>query len=98
MGAALIVLKGLVEFGGMLLLGRFAVHLLSFGRHEANPIYRLFCWLTAPLVRVARWVAPKMVEDRHLPLVAFLLLFWIWVAIILFGGPLILQSRGGVLG
>lgn len=97
-GQTLIVVKGLVEFCGLLLLARFAVRLLSFGRHETNPVYRLLCFLTRPLVRAARWFTPTLIDARHLPLVAFLLLFWIWVAILLFGGPLILQSRGGAIG
>jgi hypothetical protein len=35
--------------------------------------------LTGPVTRLTRRIAPKAVLDRHIPLVAFLILFWIWV-------------------
>jgi len=76
-----IVLKGLVEFVGLLLLGQGIVFLMSFGRHETNPIYRLLRFLTSPVVRFVRRIAPRFVVDRHVPALAFILLFWIWVAL-----------------
>jgi hypothetical protein len=32
-------------------------------------------------VSVARLVSPRFVVERHLPLVAFLLLFFVWLAV-----------------
>jgi hypothetical protein len=29
-------------------------------------------------VRAARWISPRVVLDRHLPLVAFLVLLFVW--------------------
>ncbi|MCD6731995.1 MAG: hypothetical protein LT103_00135 [Burkholderiaceae bacterium] len=76
-----ILLKGLVEFVGLLLLGQALVFLMSFGRHESNPVYRLLRFLTSPVTRLVRLVAPRFVVDRHVPALAFILLFWIWVAL-----------------
>lgn len=76
-----VVLKGLVEFVGLLLLGQGLVFLMSFGRHEANPVYRLLRFLTSPVTRFVRRIAPRFVVDRHVPALAFILLFWIWVAL-----------------
>lgn len=78
---AVILLKGLVEFVGLLLLGQGLVFLMSFGRHESNPIYRLLRFLTSPVTRLVRRVAPRFVVDRHVPALAFVLLLWIWVAL-----------------
>ena len=33
-----------------------------------------------PWVRAARWISPQRVADRHLPLVAFLILLLVWLA------------------
>jgi len=33
-----------------------------------------------PFVSAARWIAPKIVLERHLPLVAFLCLLFVWLA------------------
>jgi hypothetical protein len=77
----LLYLQTLVMFAGLLLLGQGLVFVLSFGRHETNPVYRLFRFLTSPVVKAARAITPQQVADRHVPLVAFFLLFWIWLAL-----------------
>lgn len=79
---ALALLHELVKFAGLLLLGQLLVYALSFGRHENNPIYRLFRFLTSPVVRAVRRITPAKVADRHVPVVSFLLLFWLWVLLI----------------
>lgn len=77
-----IVLKGLVEFVGLMLLGQGLVFVLSFGRHETNPIYRAMRFLTSPVTGLIRRVTPAFVVDRHIPALTLVLLFWIWVALL----------------
>ncbi len=74
-----VVLKGLVEFAALLIVGQGVVYLLSFGRHEQNFVYRFMRFLTSPVVRLARWLSPRLVVDRHVPAVALFMLFAIWV-------------------
>ncbi|NBS64604.1 MAG: hypothetical protein EBT33_09685 [Betaproteobacteria bacterium] len=75
------VAKALVEFAGLLLLGQGLVFLLSFGRHESNPIYRFLRFLTGPVVRPVRVITPRFVVDQHVPAIALFILFWAWVAL-----------------
>lgn len=74
-----VLLKGLAEFAGLLLIGRGLVYVLSFGKHEANPIYRFFRFITVPVVWAVRKITPAQVADKHVPFVAFILVFWIWL-------------------
>ena len=74
-----VVLKGLAEFAGLLIIGRGLVYVLSFGKHEVNGVYRLFRLITSPVIQAARFITPNKVSDRHVPLVALMLLFWIWL-------------------
>ena len=53
--------------------------MLAGARRESNLFYRLLRTLTQPFVRAARWLAPRVVLDRHLPLVAFFLLVMAWL-------------------
>lgn len=76
-----VILKGVVEFAALMLLGQGIVYLLSFGKHEANAVYRIFVLVTSPVVKVARVITPRQVGDRHVPFVGFMLLFWIWFAL-----------------
>lgn len=73
------ILKMLAEIALMALAGQWVLGLLAGAKREQNLFYQLFQVLTRPLIAGARWVTPKMVLDRHLPLVAFLLLFFVWV-------------------
>lgn len=94
MTTLVVMIKGLIEFAGFLLLGQGLVRVLSFGRHETNPVYRAFTFLTSPVVRAARAITPSAVVDRHVPLVAFLLLFWLWIAVIWLGAEHLLRAKG----
>ncbi len=73
-----VILKGLAEFAGLLLIGQGLVYVLSFGKHEANAVYRFFRLITSPVVKGARLITPAKVDDRHVPFVAFAILFWVW--------------------
>ena len=73
------ILKLLAEIALMCLLGRGVLAILAGAGREQNLFYQLFQVLTRPLLRGARLVSPKVILDRHLPLVAFLLVSFIWI-------------------
>ena len=77
------VLRTLVEVAGYFLLGQGLLYVLAGGRRERNPVYKLFQLLTSPVVKLTRAITPKAVLDRHVPFVAFSILFWIWIALAL---------------
>lgn len=87
-----VILKGLVEFTGLMLFGQGIVYLLSFGRHEHNAVYKMFAIVTSPVVKAARVLTPRQVADRHVPVVGFFLLFWIWFALTVVKGSLVLPA------
>jgi len=93
--AVVTIVKGLVEFAGLLLLGQALVFLLSFGRHEANPVYRFLRLLTRPVVRPIRFVTPRFVLDQHVPAVSFFVLFGVWVVLKFY--QVVLAHEAGVL-
>ena len=67
-------LKLVAEIALMALIGQWIVGLLAGARRDGNLFYRLLKVLTDPFVRGARLISPKVVIDRHVPLVAFVLL------------------------
>jgi hypothetical protein len=72
-------LRAVVEVALLALIGQGAVALLSGPGRQENPIYQLFALITKPVLRVARFITPKPILDKHLPFVAFFLLFWLWI-------------------
>lgn len=76
----LTVVKALVELAGLFLFGQGLLYVLAGQKRDGNFVYQLFRTLTSPVMRATRAITPKLVVDRHIPYVALLLLFWIWVA------------------
>ena len=81
---AINIVKLIAEIAGLALLGQFIIGLLAGAGREQNPFYKVLAIVGKPFVVGARWLAPKVVLDRHLPLVAFLLALMLWVAAVLF--------------
>lgn len=73
------VLRALVEVAMLFLLGQGLLALLAGRRRHGNTMYRLFLIVTAPVLKIARKIAPPQIIDRHLPVLAFFLLFWLWL-------------------
>jgi hypothetical protein len=75
----MIAVKALVELAALFLFGQGVLYILAGQKRNNNFFYQLFSMLTGPVVRMTRRVTPRFVVDRHIPYVAFLLLFWIWL-------------------
>jgi len=74
------IVKVVAEIALLSLLGQGVLWVLAGRRREQNLFYQLFQVLTRPVIRGARLVSPRIVLDQHLPLVAFLLLSFVWLA------------------
>ncbi|MGQ0711871.1 MAG: hypothetical protein ACT4NV_19220 [Rhodoferax sp.] len=75
------IAKLVLEIALLSLLGQWLVGLLAGAKREQNMVYALFQVLTRPFVRGVRWITPKVVIDRHIPLATFVLLLMAWVAV-----------------
>lgn len=73
------ILRALTEVAMLALLGQGAVAFLAGARRATNPVYQLFRIITKPALRIVRFITPQVVIDKHLPFVAFVLLFWLWI-------------------
>jgi hypothetical protein len=75
------VLRALVEVALLFLIGQGLLAFLAGSRRHTNGVYRLFLLITSPVIKVVRLISPPQVIDRHIPFVAFFLLFWLWVGL-----------------
>ena len=73
------IFKLLAEIAGLALLGQWVLGLLAGAKRDQNMFYQLLQILTKPFVRAVRLITPRVVIDRHVPLVAFFLLLFIWL-------------------
>lgn len=71
--------KLIAEIALLSFVGQWLLGLLAGQRRDSNFFYKTLQILTTPFVRAARWVTPRQVLERHLPLVAFLVLIFTWL-------------------
>ncbi len=71
--------KLIAEIALLAFVGQWLLGLLAGQRRDSNFFYKLLQILTTPFVRAARWITPRQVLERHLPLVAFLVLMFAWL-------------------
>jgi hypothetical protein len=77
------IMRALTEVAMLTLLGQGLLAVLAGSRRATNPVYQLFQIVTRPVLRIARFITPRMILDKHLPYVAFFLLFWLWITLAL---------------
>ena len=75
------VLRALVEVSLLFLLGQGLLALLAGSRRHTNTIYQLFVIVTKPVLKIVRKISPPQVIEKHLPFVAFFVLFWCWIGL-----------------
>jgi hypothetical protein len=73
--------KLIAEIALLALLGQWILGLLAGQKKSQNIFYQVLQLVGKPFVQVARLVTPKFVLERHVPLVAFLLLAFVWVGV-----------------
>jgi hypothetical protein len=73
------IVKLLAEIALLALAGQWVLGLLAGAKREQNLFYQVLQVMTRPFVRGTRYITPRIVIDRHVPIVAFLLLLFVWV-------------------
>jgi uncharacterized protein YggT (Ycf19 family) len=87
------VLRALVEVALLSLVAQGLLAFLAGSRRDTNPVYQLFRVVTRPVLRAMRAVTPKPILDRHLPIVSFFVLFWVWI-LLAYAKRMICQADG----
>lgn len=78
---AVSILRALVEVAGFALLGQGILAILAGKYREQNLFYRVLRTVTQPVVRTVRFITPRFIIDAHIPVLAFFILFWLWIAL-----------------
>ncbi len=73
-------LKLIAEIALLALFGQWVLGLLAGAKRDGNLFYQILQIVGKPFVVATRVITPKQIIDRHVPLVAFLLLLFVWIA------------------
>jgi hypothetical protein len=74
------IIKALCEILGLALAGQGVLWVFAGRNRENNFVYKLFASVTRPVMWIARRIMPKVVLDRHIWMVAVLLVFVLWIS------------------
>lgn len=72
-------IKLIAEIALCALAGRWLLGLLAGAKRDQNLFYQLLTQMTRPFTATFRAITPKLVIDRHIPLLTFVALGWIWL-------------------
>jgi uncharacterized protein YggT (Ycf19 family) len=81
MDAFLAIAYSMCALIGMIYFSQLIVGIFNWPARNNNPIYLFLRFLTSPVTKLVRTITPEKIADRHVPVVAVFLLFWISVAI-----------------
>lgn len=73
------IFKAFGEILALSLLGQGLLWLIAGKSRETNVVYRMFAIITRPVMRLARLITPRFVLDRHIWMVAVLIVGVVWV-------------------
>lgn len=74
-------LRAIIEMLGLCLIGQGFLHLLAGERRQQNAIYRFFDLVTRPPRQLTALLLPKGSSGSTVGLLAFILLFVLWVGL-----------------
>ena len=88
----IVVLKALTEVAGVAMIGQGVLYAVAGAKRDQNPFYVIFKTVSSPVMKLTRWITPRIVLDRHLWLVALFLLIVLWIALTVMKISIVLQS------
>ena len=72
----------LVQVAGYALLGQGVLALLAGRQRGQNLFYRVLETVASPAVKVMRFITPRFILDKHLPVLTFFVLVWIGLLLV----------------
>lgn len=75
----IIILKSLIELSLMFIVARFVLGLLAGAKRNTNVFWQMLDAAAKPAIWITRWISPKLILDRHIPLAAASWLVIAWV-------------------
>lgn len=75
--------RTLVEVAGAALIGQGVLALVAGKQRHCNLFYKMLQIIAGPAVKAVRFLSPRCIRDSHVPLLAFFLLFCLWILLAL---------------
>ena len=84
--------KEIIEVALFAFLGQGILYIIAGTRRHDNFVFDLLKMITAPMTSIVRFISPRVVLDRHIPLATFLFLCTLWIGLTVAKVKILLQA------
>ena len=89
----ILILKAIIEVALFAFVGQAVLYIMAGAKRDTNFVFTTLKLITSPMTKMTRFISPRIILDRHIPLATFLLLGLLWGALTVAKVKFLLQAR-----
>lgn len=87
------MLKAIIEVALFAFVGQAILYIMAGAKRDTNFVFTLLKMITSPMTTIVRFISPRIIIDRHIPLATFILLCTLWIGLTVVKVQILLQAR-----
>lgn len=89
---AIQMLKAVIEVALLAYVGQAILYIMAGEKRETNFVFTLLKMITSPMSFIVRFISPRIILDRHIPLATFMFLATLWIGLTAAKVSLLMQA------
>jgi len=89
----ILILKAVIEVALFAFMGQAILYIMAGAKRDTNFVFTTLKLITSPMTKMTRFISPRIILDRHIPLATFLLLGLLWGVLTVAKVKFLLQAR-----
>ncbi len=85
--------KAIIEVALFAFVGQGILYIMAGAKRDTNFVFTLLKLITAPMTTFVRFISPRIILDRHIPLATFLFLVTLWIGLTVAKVQILLQAK-----
>jgi len=85
--------KAVIEVALFAFVGQVILYIMAGAKRDTNFVFTLLKLITSPMTFIVRFISPRIILDRHIPLATFLLLCTLWIGLTAAKVQILLQAK-----
>lgn len=90
---AIQMLKAVIEVALLAYVGQAILFIMAGAKRDTNFVFTMLKMITSPMSFVVRFISPRIILDRHIPLATFLFLVTLWIVLTAAKVSMVMQAR-----
>lgn len=85
--------KAIIEVALFAFVGQGILYIMAGAKRDTNFVFTTLKMITSPMTTIVRFISPRIIIDRHIPLATFILLCTLWIGLTVAKVQILLQAR-----